>query len=135
MSLEAAILAYTKAQVISVNNRVYGVRAPNGVGTPYIRFITMTPEFVHSMGDDSGLVMSRIQFSVFGDEYGEVKGVIEDLKKAYRNYKESDPTVKMGGQHWVQATLLANQGDDRYEDATSLYHTPLDVFVWNMEVD
>jgi len=135
MPLEAAILNYTKAQVTSVNNRVYGVVAPNGVGTPYIRFITMTPDFIHSMGDDSGLAMSRIQFSVFGAGYGEVKGVIEDLKKAYRNYRESDPTIKMGGEHWVQATLLDSQGDDRYEDDTGLYHTPIDVLFWHVEVD
>jgi len=85
------------------------------------------------MGGDSGLTKTKIQFSVFGDEYGAVKGVAEDLKKAYRNYTKGDGTL-MGGAHWVQATLLGNE-IDLYEGDTNTYHTPLDITFWHKEVD
>jgi len=133
MALEPAILTYTKAQVTSVSNRVYGVKAPIGVATPYIVFNVVLGNFVHSMGGDSGLTETKIQFSVFGDEYANVKGVVEDLKKTYRNYTKGDGTL-MGGEQWVQSTLLTNEVD-MYEDDTNLYHTALDITFWHVEVD
>jgi len=133
MSLEGAILTYTKAQVLSVSNRVYGVKAPIGVATPYIVFNVVSGDFVHSMGGDSGLAETRVQFSVFGDGYGVVKTVVEDLKKTYRNYIEGGGAL-MGGAQWVQSTLLGNE-TDMYEDATDLYHTVLDIIFWHVEVD
>ena len=133
MALEPAILTYTKAQVTSVSNRVYGVKAPIGVATPYIVFNVVSGDFVHSMGGDSGLAETRVQFSVFGDEYGVVKTVVEDLKKTYRNYIESGGAL-MGSAQWVQSTLLTNEVD-MYEDDTNLYHTVLDIMFWHVEVD
>lgn len=133
MALEPAILVYTRAQVTSVSNRVYALKAPNGVGMPYIVFTVVSGNFVHSMGGDSGLTETRIQFSIFGAEYGEVKGVVEDLKKAYRNYIEGGGAL-MGNHQWVQSTLLTNERD-MYEDDTNLYHTALDIMFWHMEVD
>jgi len=133
MSLEGAILTYTKAQVLSVSNRVYGVKAPIGVATPYIVFNVVSGGFVHSMGGDSGLAETRVQFSVFGDGYGVVKTVVEDLKKTYRNYIEGGGAL-MGGAQWVQSTLLGNE-TDMYEDDTNLYHTALDITFWHVEVD
>ena len=130
MALEPAILAYTKAQV---NQRTYAIKAPNGVAMPYIVFSVVSGNFIHSMGGDSGLSETRVQFSVFGDEYGTVKGVAEDLKKTYRNYMEGGG-IKMGGQHWVQSTLIDNEVD-MYEDGTNTYHTALDIIFWHMEVD
>jgi len=133
MALETAVLTYTKAQITSVSNRVYALKAPIGIANPYIVFTVVSGNFVHSMGGDSGLTETRVQFSVFGDEYGTVKGVAEDLKKAYRNYMEGGG-IKMGGQHWVQSTLLTNE-IDMYEDDTNTYHTALDIMFWHMEVD
>jgi len=133
MSLEAAILAYTKSQVTSVSNRVYAIKAPIGAANPYIVFKVVSGNFIHSMGGDGGLSETIVQFSVFGDEYGAVKGVVEDLKKAYRNYTKGDGTL-MSGAHWVQSTLLENE-IDLYEDDTNLHHTALDITFWHMEVD
>ena len=133
MSLEGAISAYTKAQVLSVNNRVYAIKAPVGVANPYIVFSVISGNFIHSMGGDSGLTETRVQFSVFGDEYGVVKTVVEDLKRTYRNYIESGGAL-MGSAQWVQSTLLTNEVD-MYEDDTNLYHTVLDIMFWHVEVD
>ena len=130
MALEPAILAYTKAQV---SQRTYAIKAPNGVAMPYIVFSVVSGNFVHSMGGDSGLTETRVQFSVFGDEYGAVKGVAEDLKKAYRNYMEGGGKL-MGGAQWVQSTLLTNE-IDMYEDGTNLFHTALDIIFFHVEVD
>ena len=130
MALEPAILAYTKAQV---SQRTYAIKAPNGVAMPYIVFNVVSGNFVHSMGGDSGLTETKIQFSVFGNEYANVKGVVEDLKKTYRNYTKGDGTL-MSGEQWVQSTLLGNE-IDMYEDDSNLYHTALDITFWNMEVD
>ena len=128
--LEPAILAYTKAQV---SQRTYAIKAPNGVAMPYIVFSVVSGNFIHSMGGDSGLTETRVQFSIFGDEYGAVKGVAEDLKKVYRNYIEGGGAL-MGTSQWVQSTLIDNEVD-MYEDGTNLYHTALDVIFWHMEVD
>jgi len=128
--LEPAILAYTKTQV---SQRTYAIKAPNGVAMPYIVFSVVSGNFVHSMGGDSGLTETRVQFSVFGDEYGAVKGVAEDLKKAYRNYMEGGGKL-MGGAQWVQSTLLTNE-IDMYEDGTNLFHTALDIIFFHVEVD
>jgi len=133
MALEPAILTYTKAQVLSVSNRVYGVKAPIGVANPYIVFTVVSGDFVHSMGGDSGLSETIVQFSVFGDGYGVVKTVVEDLKKTYRNYIEGGGSL-MGSEQWVQSTLLTNEVD-MYEDDTNLYHTALDITFWHVEVD
>jgi len=133
MSLEVAVSAHTKNQITSVNNRVYGVKGPVGIAKPYIVFNVVSGNFIHSMGGDSGLTESIVQFSVFGDEYGAVKGVAEDLKKAYRNYTKGDGTL-MGSEQWVQSTLLTNEVD-MYEDDTNLYHTALDITFWHVEVD
>ena len=133
MALEPAILTYTKAQVTSVNNRVYAIKAPVGVANPYIVFSVISGNFIHSMGGDSGLSETKVQFSVFGDEYETVKGVAEDLKKTYRNYIESGGAL-MGSAQWVQSTLLTNEVD-MYEDDTNLYHTALDIIFWHVEVD
>jgi len=40
----------------------------------------------------------------------------------------------MGGQQWVQSTLLTNE-IDMYEDDTNLYHTALDITFFHVEVD
>ena len=133
MALEPAILTYTKAQVLSVSNRVYGVKSPIGVANPYIVFTVVSGDFVHSMGGDSGLSETIVQFSVFGDGYGVVKTVVEDLKRTYRNYIEGGGSL-MGSEQWVQSTLLTNEVD-MYEDDTNLYHTALDITFWHVEVD
>jgi len=136
MALEKAIYQHTKDEVTP---RTYAIRAPAGVEKPYIVFNVVSISSVHAMGGDSGLTETRVQFSVYGDGYGEVKGVIENLKSAYRNYIEGNQETKMGadeegiGGHWVQSTLIANEVD-MYENDTGLYHTLLDVFFWHMEV-
>ena len=133
MALEVAIAAYTAAQVTAINNRIYALDAPVGVATPYVVFNVVSGGFVHSMGGDSGLTETRVQFSVYDKNYATVKGVIEDLKKTYRNYAKGDGT-KMGNAQWVQATLLTNE-TDMYEDNTNLFHTALDIIFFHMEVD
>ena len=134
MALEKAIFDYTKEQVESVGNRVYAVAAPQVVASPYIVFTVISNNFVNSIGGDSGLCEARVQFSVWGAEYKEVKPVVEKLKAAYRKYVEGDSSEKMKKQQWVQATILNNETDS-YEDETRLYHTALDVIFWHVEED
>ncbi len=142
MALEPAILTYTKAEITAVSSRVYAITAPQGTARPYIVFSVISNVFSHAMGGDSGLMQTRVQFSVYGDTYASVKGVVEDLKAAYRNYIQGADLAAsyMGadedgeGGHWVQTTLLTNE-IDFYEEDTGLYHTALDVFFWHREVD
>ena len=133
MALEEAILAYTKSEVTSISNRVYALKAPQGATEPYIVFFVVSNNFVHST-QDSGLTETRVQFSVFGSGYGDVKGVVEDLKDTYRNYVQGTDVEAnyMGGKQWVQATLLDNE-TDFYEDDTGKYHTALDIIFWHVE--
>jgi len=128
--LEPGILEYTKTQV---SQRTYAIKAPNGVAMPYIVFFVVSNNFTHSMGGDSGLSETKVQFSVFGDRYDQVKGNVEKIKKTFRNYIEGGGAL-MGGQHWVQSTLIDNEVD-MYEDGTNLYHTALDVIFFHVEVD
>lgn len=134
MALEPAILIYTKAQVTSVNNRVYALKAPQGVTEPYIVFMVISKNFVNSMPIDSGLTETRVQFDVFGTTYSSVKAVVESLKSTYRNYNQGQnlEALYMGGKEWVQATLLDNE-IDFYEEDTGRYHTSLDIIFWHVE--
>ena len=132
MALEKAILGYTKTQVPSVSDRVYALYAPQGTSKPYLVFTVVSNNFIHSLGEDSGLCETRVQFSVFGDGYAGVKGVVDELKAAYRNYVEGQKTTEMSNEHWVQVTLL-NAEVDMYEEDTGLFHTSLDVVFWHME--
>ncbi len=119
-------------------SRVYAIAAPQTVDKPYIVFTAISKNFSHSMGGDDGLCRTRVQFSVWGNGYESVKGVVEELRSAYRNYIEGDSSEKMGmdeegdGGHWVQTTLLDNEVD-RYEDDTRLYNSVLDVLFWHRE--
>jgi len=132
MALEPAILSHTKEQVTSVSNRVYAVKAPQGVSDPYIVFFIVSNSFKHAMAGDSGLTETRVQFSVYGESYAGVKGAVEELKAAYRNCIEGDSEEEMGGEEWVQTTLIANE-TDFYEDDTDKYHTALDIIFWHVE--
>ena len=139
MSLEIALFNKLK-DVNLVSNRVYAVKAPQGVTKPYIVFQVISNNFSHAMGGDDGLAQTRVQFSVWGSGYGQVKGVAEELKAAYRNYIEGDSGEKMGmasdgtGGHWVQTALLDDE-TDTYENDTGLYGTHLDIIFWHREVD
>lgn len=130
--LEPAILIYTKAQVALVSNRVYGVIAPQGATKPYIVFNVVSQNYSHAMGGDDGLTETRVQFSTYGTTYASVKGVVEQLKAAYRNYIQGNSTIQMGNQQWVHTTLLANE-IDLYEEDTGLYHTAVDIIFWHKE--
>ena len=132
MALEPAVLGYTKTNVTGVSDRVYALKAPQGVTKPYIVFSIISSNFVHSMPDDSGLTESRVQFDVFGDGYATVKGITESIKSTYRNYTQGVGTIPnyMAGQEWVQATLLMNE-TDQYEDDTGVYHTAIDIMFWH----
>lgn len=140
MALIPALFTHTKENVPSVSNRVYGVIAPQGVTKPYIVFQVISNNFSHAMGGDDGLTQTRVQFSVWGSGYGQVKGVAEEIKAAYRNYIEGDSGEKMGadeegaGGHWVQTALLEDE-TDVYEQDTGLYGVQLDIFFWHREED
>jgi len=132
MALEPAIFKYTKANVAGVSNRVYGLTAPQTVDKPYIVFHVLNSNFSHAMGGDDGLAETRVQFSVWGSGYGQVKGVVEQLKSAYRNYIEGDSSQEMGDEQWVQTALLENE-TDRYENDTGMYGTHLDIIFFHRE--
>lgn len=138
--LEPALFNFTKEEVPSVSDRVYAVFAPQTVTKPYIVFQVISNNFSHAMGGDDGLARTRVQFSVWGTGYGQVKGVVEELKAAYRNYIEGDSDKKMGmdaqgdGGHWVQTALLEDE-TDVYEQDTGLYGVHLDIIFWHKEED
>lgn len=135
MALEPAILSHTKTNVPLAANRVGWLTMGQGTAKPYVVLRVVSKNFVHAMGGNvSGLTQTRVQFSVFSDDYADVKGVVEEIKKAYRKYIEGDSTKKMGSAEWVQATLLENE-IDFYEPDTGLHHTALDVIFWHVEVD
>ena len=133
MALEPAILAYTKAQVTSVSNRVYALKAPQGVAEPYIVFFVVSNNFVHSVVD-SGLTETSVQFNVVGPDYAGVKAVIESLKSTYRNYIQGADVEAnyMGTKQWVQATLIENESDYYIEDIGK-FNSTLDVIFWHKE--
>lgn len=134
MAIESAIFKYTKDNITLVDNRVHAVLAPKKSPTPYLVYNIVSNNFNHAMGGDDGLCQTTIQFNVYGKEYEEVKEVIEQIKKTYRNYIQGDPTEKMSNESWVQATLLNNEMD-MYEDETNLYHSVLGITFWHKEED
>lgn len=134
MALEIALLAYTKAQVTVVSNRVYALKAPQGVTEPYIVFNVISKNFIHSMDTDSGLTESVVRFSAVGATYKSAKETAEAIKTAYRNYVQGKDLFGsyMGSSEWVQATLLSGEADF-YEVDTGRFYVDLDVIFWHKE--
>ncbi len=142
MALYPAILKHSKEHITLVANKVYSRdEVPNKIAAPYLTFQKISSEFVHSMGGDSGLTKTRIQFNCHGVSRETVEKIAGQVKATYRNYTQGSEEDKMGadedgeGGHWVQTTMIAGEIDLGREEDKVIRVTAVDVFFWHREVD
>lgn len=128
MYIEQAILTElgnAAALVTLVSTRIYYVKAPQDVATPYIILTKISSVREHSHDGSSHLAKSRFQLSIFAETYKEVKDIAVQIQAALQaksgNVGDS-PYVAVGSIFYEDET-------DMYETDTGLYHTAVDYMV------
>lgn len=125
MYIELAILTElgnASALTALVSNRIYYVRAPQNVTTPYIVFFKVSSIRNHSHDGSSHLAVSRFQFSIFADTYKECKDIAVQIQSSLQGKSGNvgdSPYVAVGSIFYLDET-------DMYETDTGLYHVAVD---------
>ena len=114
MSLEIALFNKLK-DVNLVSNRVYAVKAPQGVDKPYIVYSKVSNQREYSHDGFADLSRARMQVSCYADSYGSAKQVAEEVISTLEG--------------WENVSFLVNE-QDLYEEDTGIYHVPVDFFIW-----
>jgi hypothetical protein len=112
--IEPKIMAYVKANVPLVSNRVEFVDAPAKTLRPYITFAEIVPGRVYT--HDGYAKISRIgyRFNVFADDYVTAKETAQELIEAMEAWYADG----------IQGAFLATKNDLKLSD-TSLYHVAM----------
>ena len=132
MLIEQAIkteLESTTALTALIGERIYYVKAPQDVETPYIVFFKVTGPREHSHDGASGLAHPRFQFSVFSTTYYEAKQIAEQLQAALQAFSG---TMGTGTGVHVGACFYEDE-NDLYEVESKLYHIAVDYTFWHTE--
>ena len=112
-----------------VGQRIYYVKAPQDVTTPYIVLIKVSGTREHSHDGASGLANPRFQVSCFSDTYYEAKQIVEQVQSALQGFSGTmggSGGTAIGGSFYVNET-------DIYEEGTKLYHIACDYVIWHHE--
>jgi hypothetical protein len=130
VSLGAGIFQFLTAEL--GHDRVYPLTLPQGVTLPAITYqvISEIPLRSHSTAQDHPapdlvpLGETRVQFSVYGQDYDEAEEVMAVLKTAISGFRG------LWGDVDVQSAL-PDIGLDDYEPDTRLWRRLVDVMVWH----
>lgn len=114
MSLEPKIMAYVRANVPLVNNRVEFVDAPQGTATPYITLAELSPGREYSHQGYSDIRKPAFRFHVWADSYVSAKQTSEESIEALESWYADG----------IQGAFLVAKVDMK-EDDTSFYHTSM----------
>jgi len=132
LKIEQAILTELLGQsglTDLIGERIYYVKAPQDVDTPYIVFFKVSAPREHSHDGASGLAHPRFQLSIFATTYYEAKQIAEQVQTALQAYSGT-----MGGAGGVEvgASFYENE-TDIWEEGQKLYHIAADYLIWHEE--
>lgn len=125
-SLVALLLAHAPLASL-VGNRIHWLRAPQGVGLPYVtlQVITRIADMTHS--GPSGLNFARVQVDCYGLTYASVKAVSRAVEGRLSGYRGTRNATVFDG--------IFKEGErDSYEHDASpddLFRTSLDFTIWH----
>lgn len=132
MHIEQALKRHMEAQgdlTALVGERIYYVRAPQDVDTPYLVFFKVTALRPHSHEGGSGLAYSRFQLSCFANSYYEAKQMAWALQAALQGFSGT-----MGGAEGTEiGGCFYDNEQDNYEPEMRLYHIAVDYLIWHRE--
>ena len=120
--IEPKIMTRLKENVASVSDRVHWPSAPQGTLTPYVTVNEVSDAREYSHQGYSDLRRTRWQINVYAQTYVQAKQTAAEVITAMENWRGDG----------IHFTPLQNKLD-LYEDATSLYHIPLDFFIYYKE--
>jgi len=109
-----------------VGQRIYYVKAPQDVTTPYIVFTKVSAPREHDHDGSSGLVGARFQFSVFATTYYEAKQIVVQVQAVLQAYSGTMGEVVVNGSFYQNEV-------DFWEEDTKLYHVACDYLIWYNE--
>lgn len=102
-----------------VDTRIYALRAPQDVPTPYVLLSTISYESINTLAGRTGLETARVRCDLYGSSYNELvgeSGLVEAICAAL------DAATDF--------SALFVFGTELFEDDTKLYHVVLDFSVW-----
>lgn len=129
MLIEQAILDEligTSGVTDLVGTRIYYVKAPQNVTTPYVVFTKVSAPREHDHDGSAGLVGARFQFSVFAKTYYETKQIAVQIQTVLQAYSGTMGEVVVNGAFYQNEV-------DFWEEDTKLYHVACDYLIWYNE--
>lgn len=132
MLIEQAILKEligTSGLTALVGQRIYYVKAPQDIESPYVVFSKLSAPREHDHDGASGLASARFQLSIFALTYREVKLIARQIQSVLQAFKGT-----MGGDGGVSVNGAFYQNEiDFWEENIKLYHTDCDYLIWYNE--
>ena len=133
-TLDSAL--YAKLSEVTSVTAVYNQVAPQNTVLPYLVFnvISERPQNTHDGFAD--LTRSRVQVSVFSAGYAAVQLIVDDIltalaSKTYTVYFIM-PEFPINFDGWPDVQSVFNVNElDIFEEATKIYHCPLDFLIWH----
>jgi hypothetical protein len=102
-----------------VSNRIYPDNLPQNPVLPAITFTCISTLRHHEFKNDSKMIDSTIQFTIWAASRKVTKTVSTQLRKALQDYSGIMSSVR------ISAVLLGDETDD-FDDETRLYNTHME---------
>ena len=118
MTLETDLYSRLSTAVTLVSGRIYPLVAPQGTTTPYITYAKISAGKYYTHGGAAGLSRDRLQISVYSTGYVTAKAIVTQVVTAMEDWGDIQAAFK---EHEI----------DMFETETSLFHVPVDYFVWH----
>lgn len=131
MSLETVLFARLTGHAglhALVDDRIYRVRAPQGVVVPFIVHFRPDAERFPHMGGSGGVLNTRVQFDCFAKSDDAVRAVGRELILALDGWFDPGSAPEIFG------TDIDNDQDAAFDDMAELYRVIIDIIVAHREV-
>lgn len=132
MSADKAIYQLIVSANTDASARVYTVRAPQNVATPFVVFQRISSERWRSINAPSGIGQALMQVDAYANSYQAARELAEDIENALDGYRG---TVTLGGTSPAQTVKIGGitlQNDVDLLDQTAepfLYRVSADYLV------
>jgi uncharacterized protein DUF3168 len=106
-----------------VDDRIYRVRAPQGVIVPFLVHTRIDTVRYDAMASAAGVLSTRIQIDCFSNDDDQVREIAKQVFLALDTWIDPDSDPEIFG------CSEFNDGTDEFDDNTELYRATVDVIV------
>ncbi len=135
MSIEQGLNTYLRANVPSVSNRVYPLRAPQTVAMPYLvyRRISTPQDYAHGRLMDptpgpTGIQTPRFQIDGFAATFAGMRQIANEVRAALSGYVGMMGAVRVASSR-VVTEMDVYDHDPAAPDSQGAYRIIMDVFI------